>query len=480
LLPTVYPTFNNPPPGSPTRTPFLPPTAGPDDRFPAPTPDPSRILPTPRLASDEYVIQNGDSLGGIARLFGVSLNSLILANEIPNPDIVPVGQLLTIPPPELAEQGPSFKIIPDSELVFGPYSAYVDYETLVRNRGGYLASYEEDIDDQPTSGLDIILRVAGEYSVNPLILITLLEYQSSWVSQAEVRPEQQLYPMGLVNTNRKGLYNQLAWAANELNRGYYLWRVNAIGALVMGDGAVVPLDPTINAGTAAVQYLLSTLYSEPEWRRGVSSQGLFLTYSSLFGYPFNLSLDPIVPPDLQQPPLQLPFAPGETWSYTGGPHGGYGSGSAWAALDFAPSYDDLGCNWALEWVTAVADGEIVRAGNGSVVQDLDGDGYEQTGWSILYLHIATTDRIAAGTTVKAGDHIGHPSCEGGVSSGTHLHIARRYNGEWIAADQALPFVMDGWVSSGAGREYDGYLTRGDRVLEAFYKVGPSNQIQRSP
>ncbi|MDX1437246.1 MAG: LysM peptidoglycan-binding domain-containing protein, partial [Anaerolineales bacterium] len=417
LLPTVYPSPNAPRPGSPTRTPFLPPTAGPNDSFPAPTPDPSRILPTPRLEPDEYVTQSGDSLGGIARLFGVSLNSLIAANEIPNPDIVPVGQLLTIPPPELAERGPAFKIIPDSELVYGPFSAYVDYEALVRSRGGFLAGHEDKVDDQTLSGLEIIRRVAGEYSVNPLLLITLLEHQSGWVTRDDISEEQQLYPMGLVNSSRKGLYNQLAWAANELNRGYYLWRVNAMGALVMGDGAVVPLDPTINAGTAAVQYLLSTLYSQPEWRQAVSSQGVFSTYSSLFGFPFNLAFEPLIPPDLQQPPLQLPFNPGDAWSYTGGPHGGYGSGSAWAALDFAPSYDDLGCNWALEWVTAVADGQIVRAENGSVVQDLDGDGYEQTGWTILYLHIATTDRVPAGAVVKAGDRIGHPSCEGGVSTG---------------------------------------------------------------
>jgi murein DD-endopeptidase MepM/ murein hydrolase activator NlpD len=405
---------------------------------------------------------------------------LVAANAIANPDLVPVGQLLTIPPPALSAPGPPFKIIPDSELVYGPYSAYVDYPALVESRGGFLANYSEDVEGSMTSGIDIIRRVAADYSVNPLLLIALLEYQSGWVNQSEPAQEKQTYPMGLTNPERDGLYSQLAWAANELNRGFYLWRVNALGSLVLPDGAVIPLDPTINAGTAGVQHFLATLYGEADWRRAVSAPGVFATYSSLFGYPFNLAVDPLVPENLQQPVLHLPFEPGHAWSFTGGPHGGWGSGSAWAALDFAPADDTLGCVASDEWVTAVAEGTIVRSENGSVVQDLDGDGLEQTGWTILYLHIESRGRVEEGTMVKTGDRIGHPSCEGGVSSGTHLHLARRYNGEWIPADQDVPFVMDGWVSSGAGAEYDGYLTQGTRSIEAYFRTSPDNEIRREP
>jgi hypothetical protein len=80
--------------------------------------------------------------------------------------------------------------------------------------------------------------------------------------------------------------------------------------------------------------------------------------------------------------------------------------------------------------------------------------------------------------VRAGDRIGHPSCEGGVTTGTHLHLARKYNGQWIPADGDLPFVMDGWVSSGAGWPYDGYLERGDVTLEACACRDDTNQISR--
>ena len=112
------------------------------------------------------------------------------------------------------------------------------------------------------------------------------------------------------------------------------------------------------------------------------------------------------------------------------------------------------------------------------MEDLDNDGYEQTGWDVLYMHMAGDGRVAAGTYVYAGDHIGHPSCEGGIANAAHLHLARKYNGEWIPADGPVPFVLSGWTSSGNGTEYDGYLKRGSVTLEAAEGISDLNQITR--
>jgi murein DD-endopeptidase MepM/ murein hydrolase activator NlpD len=129
-----------------------------------------------------------------------------------------------------------------------------------------------------------------------------------------------------------------------------------------------------------------------------------------------------------------------------------------------------------EWVTAAANGFIVRAANGAVIEDLDGDGYEQTGWAILYMHMAAEGRVSAGTYVTVGDRIGHPSCEGGAANAAHLHVVRKYNGEWISADGKLPFVLRGWTSAGNGTEYDGFLKRGTSTLEAAEGITADNQI----
>jgi LasA protease len=71
-----------------------------------------------------------------------------------------------------------------------------------------------------------------------------------------------------------------------------------------------------------------------------------------------------------------------------------------------------------------------------------------------------------GTEVRQGDKIGYPSCVGGHSTGTHVHIARKYNGEWIMADGVIPFVMSGWVAHNGTREYLGTLTKGGAVVIA--------------
>jgi murein DD-endopeptidase MepM/ murein hydrolase activator NlpD len=402
---------------------------------------------------------------------------IITANQIPNPNLIYAGQQLFLPAPVIGEPGPSFKILPDSEFVLGPYSVHFNTGSFIDNQGGTLAAYEEEVNGATSTGAEILERVSVDYSINPRLLLTILEHQSGWVSM-EKSPENP-YPLDYTEAGYEGLYRQLTWAANELNRGYYLWKVRGVGSWILQDGVNVPVDPTINAGTAGVQHLFSQLLPHSEWRQVMSEGGLISVYQGLFGYPFDYTFTPLVPPDLQQPSLQLPFEPGVIWTYTGGPHGGWGNGSAWAALDFAPPPGNQGCTLSDEWVVAAADGIIVRSDQGAVVQSLDGDPYLQTGWSLLYMHIEERDRVETGVFLYAGDKIGHPSCEGGVSTGTHLHLARRYNGDWIPADHALPFNLEGWISSSLGSAYQGTLNRGGETLQADDFLTDTNQIFRA-
>jgi LasA protease len=442
-----------------------------------PTPDRPRTLPTARLDADEYVVQPGDTLGTIAQNFGISVEDLMQANGLQDENLIAVDMTLYIPSPDPGVRGPSFKVIPDSELVYGPAAAQFDVGEFVKSKGGYLSAYTEEVDGEILSGAEIVLRVSQNYSVNPRLLLSLLEFESHWVTDPFAF--QTDYPLGFVDEFHVGLYRQLTWASNELNRGYYLWRANAVSAWVLGgDGTVVPVDPTINAGTAAVQNLFSQMDDRTTWEQDAGPFGLFQSYFFLFGNPFDRAIEPLVPQNLQQPRLSLPFARGETWSFTGGPHGAWDAGSAWAALDFAPPGEAAGCVVSDAWVTAVADGPVVRAHNGVVMQDLDNDGYEQTGWVIFYMHIEIRERVEPGTYVLTNERIGHPSCEGGMSNGTHVHIARKYNGEWISADGRLPLNLDGWVSSGNGIQYDGFLSRGTFKVEAWDGVNELNQITR--
>jgi hypothetical protein len=58
-------------------------------------------------------------------------------------------------------------------------------------------------------------------------------------------------------------------------------------------------------------------------------------------------------------------------------------------------------------------------------------------------------------------------------------LARSYNGLWIPADDPnVPFVMDGYVTTGNSVEYDGWLTLNGKVVEAWDGKNTINQIQR--
>ena len=443
-----------------------------------PTPDAPRILPTIRPDTELYSVQYGDSLGYIASKYNLDLETLIAANEDINPDWIEVGQIINIPAPQASTTPSDFKIIPDSELVFGPASATFDLKEFIKSRDGYLADYSEVVEEQEMSGVQIVRRISQEFSVNPRLLLALLEYRAGWVTSRQIEEFRRDYPMGYAQPPYKGLYMQLAWTAKQLNRGYYAWKINALSHTNLSDGTLAPLSPTINAGTAAVQYMLGLQSNAEAWQKAVGENGVYETYTNFFGIPFDRAIEPLLPADLAQPELELPFDEGVQWSFTSGPHAGWGDGSAWAALDFAPPGDQFGCFISNEWITASADGVIIRAENGAVILDLDGDGLEQTGWTILYMHIETRDRITAGTKVKTGDRIGHASCEGGFSNGTHVHIARRYNGEWISADTDIPFVLSGWVSAGDGEEYSGTLNKNGKVVYSWNGRVDDNQISR--
>lgn len=430
------------------------------------------------METKEYTVQPNDTLGLIARKYGVNLTSLIEANSLLDPDHLEVGQVLTIPAGEPLPPGPDFKIIPDSELVYSPASVGFNIPAFVNQHNGYLNHYREELDKRSYTGANIVARVAMENSVNPRLLLAVLEYQSGWVTQPNPELRSRDYPMLYMDKSRIGLYRQLSWAANNLDRGYYVWRAGGAANYILIDDSVIPPASTLNAGTAGVQYFFSLLYGNEDWQKAVSEKGLYTTYNNLFGYPFDYAIEPLLPADLAQPLMQLPFEPDNTWSFTGGPHGGWADGSGWAAIDFAPPGEAQGCVERDAWVVAVADGLILRADIGAVVQDLDGDGNEQTGWTVLYMHIATRDRVEPGAYLKAGERIGHASCEGGYSTGTHLHLARRYNGEWIPADGPLPFILDGWVSSGDGVYYNGFLKKNGVVVEAWEERRTENQISR--
>ena len=57
--------------------------------------------PTRRTTPLNYTIKAGDSLSAIAAQYGISTAALMAANGITNPNLLTVGQIIVIPPPDL-------------------------------------------------------------------------------------------------------------------------------------------------------------------------------------------------------------------------------------------------------------------------------------------------------------------------------------------------------------------------------------------
>ncbi len=443
-----------------------------------PTPDPPHNGSVGESAFIQHEVGAGETLSTIAQLYGLSLDELLELNGLTVADVIYSGQSLNVSTEPLTI-GPEVKLVPDSEIVYGPSAQAFNTADFVRYYNGYLLNYQDTVEGTVLSGPEVVDLIAVRYSVNPRLLLAMLEYRTGWVTQPAPNVGGD-YFMGKVQAGYEGLYQQLGWAANIVNLGYYGRAEGGLQSVLLNDGRRVGFHPQINHGTAGIQMWLAAHATSNynSWVGEASLSGFYATYNRLFGNPFAYTVDPLWPSELAQPELSLPWEEGDAWYYTGGPHGGWAAGSAWAALDFAPDKELRGCYVSETWLTAAADGVIVYSNMGGVILDLDGDGYLGTGWTLVYWHVDSSERVPVGLEVSAGERLGHASCEGGYSNGTHVHFARRYNGRWVAADGAIPFNLDGWVSEGLGQEYDGLLVRNGVAKEACVCAEEINELVR--
>ncbi|WP_412541598.1 peptidoglycan DD-metalloendopeptidase family protein [Longispora sp. K20-0274] len=148
--------------------------------------------------------------------------------------------------------------------------------------------------------------------------------------------------------------------------------------------------------------------------------------------------------------LRLPYALGQAWSYTGGPHPM--AGSARSSIDLAGG-----------------DGRVLAAGSGLAYTMCD----SKRGWLRVvhdrglatdYYHLA--GNIAAnGDRVAEGDFLGNigtdVSC-GGSASGSHVHFSLRRDGAYVPIDH---YVFGKWVIRAQGDSYDGYAMHGSTRVE---------------
>jgi LysM repeat protein len=437
------------------------------------TPLPVRPNYTPGEIVD-YIAQSGDTLPALAARFNTTIPEIMAANPIIPSDAttMPPGLPIKIPIYFKALWASPFKIIPDAAFVNGPAQIGFNTSAFVASRPGWLKNYIAYAGGEYRTGAEVVDYVATNYSVSPRLLLAVLEYSAGALTQPSMPDKKYIldFEQPYFAEAPNLAYLQLVWAADTLNNGYYGWRVGGLTEFDEPDGTLIRPDPWQNAASVGIQYLFSRANSGSNYDKAVNPDGLAKTYRTLFGDPWVLETK-LIPGSLQQPPLLFPFPAGQVWTYTGGPHTGWGSvgSQPFSAVDFGPPSEHHGCFTPdpQNYATAVADGLIVRSGPEGIVLDLDGDGDERTGWVIYYLHLSNTTRVPLGKEMHSGDLIGYPSCQGGeLVTGTHVHIARKYNGEWILADGPLGFNFEGWRIYNGKAAYQGTMKRNGLTVTA--------------
>jgi LasA protease len=438
------------------------------------TPGTPHPAPNPTLEEEEiskvslYMAQSGDTLATISQRFGITPDQISSSGDIPSEGFIQPGQILSVPDQVGYTPYPS-ALLPDSEVINSPSTIDFDLRSYIDQAGGFLSTFGETVDEDYLTAAEIIQRVAMDTSINPRLLLAFLEYRSHWLFGQPTNLQNIEHPIGFYVPGHQGLYEEILLSAKQIGIGYYGWRSGGLTVLTFPDESEARLSLELNAGSVALQYLFSKFYRQSLFLDALyGSDGFIEQYERMFGDPWvrASAVEPLLSPGVAQPELELPFPIGERWSFTGGPHKAWDSGSPIGALDFSPVSGGTPCSDTKAWVTASASGLVTRSERNIVALDLDGDGFEQTGWVLIYFHIADKDRVVPGTHLSKDDPLGHPSCQGGNATGTNVHFARKYQGEWMAADGPVPFVLSGWRVKAGTRSYEGVLFKSDRSVEA--------------
>ncbi len=172
--------------------------------------------------------------------------------------------------------------------------------------------------------------------------------------------------------------------------------------------------------------------------------------------------------------LGLPYAMGETWTLTGGPHpNGAGTNSRpWSAIDLAFPGSGVGkirsADGGIAWVPTDCP-NLIR---------IDHPG----GWRTGYYHVVNI-RISNGQVVQRGQWIadeGMATGCGGFASGPHVHLSlRQYDPNSFGYPDAQTFVniggnvFGGWLVQDGGSTYQGCMRR---VSDGFTACAGNGQI----
>ncbi len=356
------------------------------------------------------------------------------------------------PTPEGREGSPPAAVsLSDGQFVFGPNVESFDLQVYLQENAPHLLPE-----------YDSLIFWSAYPSLNPRVVLTLIEMRTGLVTDPAARPEPYEDLFGITPL---GVNAQLETVAGFLTDGYYqhLRQVTPLPPesrpaleVPLKDGGVFTLAPETNAATYGIAGALAAM-GETE---GLSTAldrdqpaGFFQTYRRLF--PDSDPLDESNRINIQTPPpadlLQLPYLIQEAWTFNGVHNWSGLSGSDMSSLDFSEDWPDWGIDTSNVWVVAAAPGTVLRYAD-CWLRVTHSDG-----WTTSYYHLE--DPI-----VSTGQYVGYNQalanvantlseaiCYGGSSTGPHLHYSLLRNGAYVPLEGG---VLSGWTVNACSYPYD--------------------------
>jgi hypothetical protein len=376
------------------------------------------------------------------------------------PDAATPAPSVTPPPPPaaaaIAYGGP---LLSDGQFVYGPNVGSFNVMDYMKSHTPQLANYAETLYGR-----------AEYYSINPKVYLTLMEMAGGLVSNTAVTPEQVENPFGL---GQSGFTAQLDALSEILFAAYYLHLYNYsilaegqrdLPILTLKDGSTFPVPGATNAGSYAAMAGLAKLVDTAGMASALDDSrpaSFVQTYQRLFpgDDPLSQANGIFIPGEVgaQAIPsnlLQLPYARGESWTF-GGVHSNLANDSdpvtfPMSSLDFSRGWPAWGADTSSMWVAAAA------AGVPTVISSCNVHIQHSDGWMTTYYHLDNVQTF--GATINQNERVGIAAnslsqavCNGGGSTGPHVHFSLKKDGAFVAIDGT---ALSGWVVHSGRYSYD--------------------------
>lgn len=287
-----------------------------------------------------------------------------------------------------------------------------------------------------------VLHWAGYTSINPKVILALIELQSGLLSD----PDADINNAFAGLSDEHGFDAQLEDVVMMLSQRFYAYKQwqdsQATPETSKYAGEEITNRVNTNSSTAATVALVSVLKKQVLSKDNVNYAksdltGFLATFERLFP-DSRAQLQRSSKSALQSSNQQfaaasfsmnLPWSSGYYW-YSGGAHSNTGSGYPYSSLDFNNGSGGWGTN--TPYVQAAHGGTITRFSSCNIRVT------HSSGYSTNYYHMSNL-QYSSGDFVQPGAWLGRYAnnynqalCEGGQSSGPHVHFTLLYNGQQVS------------------------------------------------